>query len=36
MEGPDFHKLIGGVVCTKCRTAICPCPTDSRKAEEGA
>jgi Ca2+ transporting ATPase len=35
MEGPDFHKLVGGVVCTKCRTAICDCPTDSRKAEEG-
>lgn len=34
MEGPDFHKLVGGVVCAKCRVAICDCPLDSKKAEE--
>ncbi len=33
MEGPDFHKLVGGVVCSKCRTAICDCPLNKRKAE---
>lgn len=25
MEGPDFIKYIGGVVCAKCLTAICDC-----------
>lgn len=35
MEGPDFNKLVGGVVCKKCRTAVCDCPTNSKKAEEG-
>jgi Ca2+ transporting ATPase len=34
MEGPDFNKLVGGVVCKKCRTAACDCPTNSKKAEE--
>jgi Ca2+ transporting ATPase len=32
MEGPEFNKLVGGVVCKKCRTVICDCPTDSKKA----
>ena len=35
MEGPDFNKLVGGVVCKKCRTAVCDCTTNSKKAEEG-
>lgn len=34
MEGPEFSKLVGGVVCSKCRTYICDCPTTARKAEE--
>ncbi len=25
MEGIQFSQLIGGVVCKKCRTAICDC-----------
>ncbi len=25
MEGPDFIKRIGGVVCAKCLTALCDC-----------
>lgn len=32
LEGPDFNKLVGGVVCKKCRTALCDCPTDAKKA----
>ena len=34
MEGPDFVKLVGGIVCKKCRTARCNCPTDPTKAKE--
>ena len=34
MEGPDFNKLVGGVVCSKCKTLVCPCPTTNKKAEE--
>ena len=34
MEGPEFNKLVGGIVCKKCRVAVCDCPTDSKKAEE--
>lgn len=34
MEGPEFNKLVGGVVCNKCRTAVCGCPTNRKKAEE--
>lgn len=34
MEGIDFNKLIGGVVCKKCRTALCDCARDSKQAEE--
>ncbi|XP_031472538.1 uncharacterized protein LOC116244830 [Nymphaea colorata] len=33
LEGPDFSKLVGGVVCKKCRTAVCDCPTDYKKAQ---
>ena len=25
MEGSDFIKLVGGVVCKKCLTAVCDC-----------
>ncbi|CAD8078964.1 unnamed protein product [Paramecium primaurelia] len=34
MEGPDFIAKIGGVVCTKCRTAVCPCARDSTTAKK--
>ena len=32
LEGPEFNKLVGGVVCKKCRTAVCDCPTNVKKA----
>jgi Ca2+ transporting ATPase len=34
MEGPDFMKQIGGVVCAKCQTAICDCERDPKLAEQ--
>jgi Ca2+ transporting ATPase len=34
MEGADFIKLVGGVVCKKCRTATCDCARNSKEAEE--
>ena len=34
MEGTEFMKLIGGVVCKKCRTAVCDCARDSKQAEQ--
>lgn len=33
MEGPDFHKLVGGTVCKKCRTEICDCAKTKNEAE---
>jgi P-type Ca2+ transporter type 2B len=33
LEGPEFSKLVGGVVCKNCKIAVCDCPTDSKKAE---
>jgi len=35
MEGPDFSKLVGGVVCKKCKTAKCNCPITSKDAQDG-
>lgn len=35
LEGPEFNRLVGGVVCAKCRTAICPCPTSIKKKVKG-
>jgi Ca2+ transporting ATPase len=32
MEGPDFIKRIGGVVCAKCLTALCDCERDPKMA----
>jgi len=32
IEGPEFIKITGGIVCKKCRTFTCPCPTDSEEA----
>lgn len=34
MLGPDFLKLVGGVICEKCKTEHCPC--ESREEEPGA
>lgn len=34
MEGPDFNKLVGGIVCKNCRTEKCDCPVSREKAEE--
>ncbi len=34
MEGPDFHKLVGGIVCKNCKTEKCDCPVTKDKAEE--
>ncbi|CBZ53551.1 hypothetical protein NCLIV_033380 [Neospora caninum Liverpool] len=28
MTGPEFNALVGGVVCSACRTAVCDCPRD--------
>lgn len=33
MEGVEFIKLIGGVVCKKCRTKTCNCAKDKKQAE---
>ena len=34
MEGADFIKIIGGVVCKKCRTPTCDCARSIKEAEE--
>ena len=34
MEGTDFIKEIGGVVCKNCRTEICECARDKKTAKE--
>ena len=34
MEGPEFSKLVGGVICKSCKTNICDCPLTKKKAEE--
>ncbi len=31
--GVDFIERIGGVVCSKCKTIICPCPTKVKDAK---
>jgi len=35
MEGVEFQKLTGGTICKNCRTGVCPCPRDSKKAMNG-
>jgi Ca2+ transporting ATPase len=32
MEGAEFIKLIGGVVCKKCKTAVCDCARTVKEA----
>ena len=34
MEGTEFNKLVGGIVCKACRTPVCPCPVTTKEAEE--
>jgi Ca2+ transporting ATPase len=34
MEGPEFIKKIGGVVCKKCQTQVCDCPRDKETASK--
>lgn len=34
MEGMDFIKLIGGVVCKNCKTAKCDCARDQKEQEK--
>lgn len=29
MEGPEFIKIIGGVICKACKTITCDCPRDN-------
>ena len=33
MEGEEFMKAVGGVICTKCKTAECDCPRSRSAAE---
>lgn len=34
LEGPEFTRLIGGVVCKKCEIAVCDCERDPKIAEK--
>jgi P-type Ca2+ transporter type 2B len=34
LEGPEFNEKVGGIVCKKCKTATCDCPTTKKAAEE--
>lgn len=34
MEGSEFIRLVGGVVCKACRTKECGCALDLKQAEE--
>ena len=34
MEGSEFIKIVGGVVCKKCQVAVCNCAKDSKQADE--
>ena len=31
LEGPKFSELVGGVICSKCRTVSCDCPINSKE-----
>lgn len=33
IEGPEFIRLTGGVVCKKCRVFTCDCPRDKETAK---
>ena len=34
MEGQEFMSLIGGVICSECKTISCDCPRDQVAAEK--
>ena len=34
LEGPEFIKIIGGVICKSCQTITCDCPRDQQTAEK--
>jgi len=34
MEGQDFIKEVGGIVCKHCKTEICECARDKKTAKE--
>jgi len=34
IEGKEFIKITGGVVCKKCKVAVCGCPRDKKTATE--
>lgn len=34
MEGPQFMEAVGGLVCAKCKTAKCNCPTTSKEQDD--
>lgn len=33
LEGAEFIRRIGGVICKKCRTAVCRCARDKKESE---
>lgn len=33
MEGIEFNRLVGGVICKKCRTATCDCARTLKESE---
>ena len=33
LEGAQFNELVGGIVCKKCTTPTCGCPTTAKQAE---
>eukprot|EP00744_Colponema_vietnamica_P000450 GILI01000815.1.p2 GENE.GILI01000815.1~~GILI01000815.1.p2 ORF type:complete len:1124 (+),score=399.86 GILI01000815.1:165-3536(+) len=33
MEGPEFYRRCGGVICKSCKTEICDCARDSKTAK---
>jgi P-type Ca2+ transporter type 2B len=33
LEGAEFNKIVGGIVCKRCRTPTCGCPTTTKQAE---
>lgn len=34
MQGAEFIKLVGGVICKTCRTATCDCARTIKEAQE--
>lgn len=32
LEGAEFNKIVGGIVCKRCRTPACGCPTTAKQA----